>query len=73
MVAFHVRANFRGSYREYLATMFIRESKSWRAVSLSELGEHRTCETSQSTDFRFKRASKHLLVKRQEHGGGRVS
>lgn len=35
--ALNVRVNFREFYREYLATMLKRESKSWRAGSLREL------------------------------------
>ena len=72
-MALHVRVNFRESYWEYLATMFTRESKSWRAGSLWELWEQRNCETSQSTKFSLTRASEHLFVWEQEHGGGSVS
>ena len=51
-VPLHMRVNYRKSYREHLATMFRRESKSWlagsllpllRAQELRELSENEIC------------------------------
>ena len=72
-VALHVRVNFRESYREHLATTFRRESKSWLADSLRSLLRAPNCVTSQSMKFPYTRESERLLVREQEHGGGRFS
>ena len=72
-VALHVRVNFRESYREYLATMFRRESKYWRAGSLRELLRAPGLPDLSEHEFFVTRAREHLLVRQQEYDGRRVS
>ena len=54
-----VRVDCREFYREYLATIFRRESNSWQAGSLRLRCDQRAGENSQSTKFSLTCASEH--------------
>ena len=67
-----MRVNFRESYREHLAMTFRRESKSWLVGSLRSL--LRAPELRDLSEYKVSVYTREwLVVREQEHCGGRVS